>query len=184
MALAMSDDAALLRDFVNTRDLRRFVPRGHPHRDGSGDVLAGPEDTTGWLRQRGLLTGTADLGAEDHARLRAFRDTLRRTLEGGREPGAEGAGIPLRAVLGGAGGPRLEPTGTGVDAVVGALAAAAVRTAVTGEWDRLRVCAADDCRWVFFDASKPGRGRYCSPDYCGNRVKTRAYRQRRAAPPG
>ena len=55
-----------------------------------------------------------------------------------------------------------------------------------GTWSRLKVCAADDCRWIFYDRTKPGRGRWCEPELCGNRVKTRAYRERRrqAAGPG
>jgi predicted RNA-binding Zn ribbon-like protein len=77
-------------------------------------------------------------------------------------------------------GPRLTTPEGGVDHAIGQLCAAALRTALTGEWWRLRACAADDCRWVFYDQSRPGRGRYCSPNSCGNRVKTRAYRQRKA----
>jgi len=42
------------------------------------------------------------------------------------------------------------------------------------------MCAHGDCRWVFYDGSRNGRGRWCTMDVCGNRAKTRAYRQRHA----
>ncbi len=39
--------------------------------------------------------------------------------------------------------------------------------------DRIRVCAADDCGLLFVDASRPGRRRWCSMDWCGDRQKKR-----------
>jgi len=49
---------------------------------------------------------------------------------------------------------------------------------------RIRICAAPDCALLFVDASRPGRRRWCSMEWCGNRAKTRAYRRRddRGAP--
>ncbi|MFD9698271.1 CGNR zinc finger domain-containing protein [Lentzea sp. NPDC059081] len=41
------------------------------------------------------------------------------------------------------------------------------------------MCAAPDCRWAFYDVSRNGRGRWCAMEICGNRQKTRAYRERR-----
>jgi predicted RNA-binding Zn ribbon-like protein len=43
------------------------------------------------------------------------------------------------------------------------------------------VCAAQECRRVFFDRSKPATRRWCMSTLCGNRIKTRAYRERRRA---
>jgi predicted RNA-binding Zn ribbon-like protein len=51
--------------------------------------------------------------------------------------------------------------------------------AVTGRLDRLKMCASEECRWVFYDRSKPGTGRWCASALCGNRQKTRAYQLRR-----
>jgi predicted RNA-binding Zn ribbon-like protein len=44
---------------------------------------------------------------------------------------------------------------------------------------RIRECSAPDCALLFVDTSRPGRRRWCSTDGCGNRVRTKAYRQRR-----
>jgi predicted RNA-binding Zn ribbon-like protein len=39
--------------------------------------------------------------------------------------------------------------------------------------ERIRVCEADDCGLLFVDASRPGRRRWCSMDWCGDREKKR-----------
>jgi predicted RNA-binding Zn ribbon-like protein len=51
--------------------------------------------------------------------------------------------------------------------------------AASGALDRLKTCAAEECRRVFFDRSKPGSRRWCVSTLCGNRIKTRTYRERR-----
>jgi len=47
-----------------------------------------------------------------------------------------------------------------------------------GTLDRLKMCASDECRRVFFDRSKPATRRWCMSSLCGNRMKTRNYRER------
>ncbi len=42
-----------------------------------------------------------------------------------------------------------------------------------GEWERLKVCARDTCRWAFYDASRNHARRWCSMAGCGNYVKMR-----------
>lgn len=48
------------------------------------------------------------------------------------------------------------------------------------EYDRVRICAADDCDGVYVDFSKNGSKRYCDIGNCGNRMNVNAYRQRKA----
>jgi predicted RNA-binding Zn ribbon-like protein len=48
------------------------------------------------------------------------------------------------------------------------------------EYDRVRVCSADDCDSVYIDYSKNGSKRYCDTGNCGNRMNVIAYRQRKA----
>jgi predicted RNA-binding Zn ribbon-like protein len=183
LAVEASPDAVLVQDFANTHDLRTFIPRGHAHRDGTRDDVGSPEVLAAWLTGRGLLPDGATVTAAEHARVLDLRATLRAALDRGRHDPADETvvfAVPLQLRLDARDGPRLASTDTGVDHAVAQICAAALRTALTGEWWRLRVCAADDCRWVFYDQSRPGRGRYCAPDTCGNRVKTRAYRRRKA----
>ena len=49
----------------------------------------------------------------------------------------------------------------------------------TGELDRLRICAADDCDYVVVDLSKNRSRRFCDAG-CGNRANVAAYRARQA----
>ena len=48
------------------------------------------------------------------------------------------------------------------------------------EYDRVRVCSADDCNSVYIDYSKNGSKRYCDTGNCGNRMNVIAYRARKA----
>src|SRR3954453_12005649 len=44
---------------------------------------------------------------------------------------------------------------------------------------RVRTCANPDCERIFYDDSRPGRRRWCSPERCGDQARARAYRARR-----
>jgi len=48
------------------------------------------------------------------------------------------------------------------------------------QYDRVRVCSADDCRAVYVDFSKNGSKLYCDTGNCGNRMNVIAYRRRKA----
>jgi predicted RNA-binding Zn ribbon-like protein len=47
--------------------------------------------------------------------------------------------------------------------------------------DRLRICANEDCRWVFYDTSPAGRRKWCNMAVCGNRAKVARHRERKKA---
>lgn len=47
------------------------------------------------------------------------------------------------------------------------------------ELDRLKLCDADDCGWLFIDASRNRSRRWCDMSECGNRAKVRRFRERR-----
>ncbi len=49
------------------------------------------------------------------------------------------------------------------------------------EWDRLLVCAAEDCDAVVLDLSRNRSKRYCDTGNCANRAHVAAYRARKAA---
>jgi predicted RNA-binding Zn ribbon-like protein len=44
---------------------------------------------------------------------------------------------------------------------------------------RVRTCANPDCERLFYDDSRPGQRRWCSPGRCGDQARARAYRARR-----
>jgi predicted RNA-binding Zn ribbon-like protein len=144
-------DVDLVLDFLNTVDVE----------DGT-DVLDDPAGRRAWLATRGLAD--ADAAAEVRAALRA--------AVGEEAPRPAGLSAQVTVSLE-ADGPRLV-----AGDVVGAVLAAASRLAVLGEWDRVKICPADDCRWAFYDRSRNHSRTWCSMRVCGNREKARAWRER------
>ncbi|MFG2222928.1 CGNR zinc finger domain-containing protein [Streptomyces sp. NPDC048644] len=175
-------EAALLHSFLNTLDLRTFTRYGIPlHGD---DLLSTPRALAAWLYARELLPADSRVSGQDLARARDLRAQLRAALSRGEDPEAADGGSPqgirLSFRLSAAPGepPRLVPAGADVDGALGHIALSAARAVTSGAWGRLKMCEAPDCHWVFYDKSRPGRGRWCSAELCGNRMKTRAYRRR------
>jgi predicted RNA-binding Zn ribbon-like protein len=78
------------------------------------------------------------------------------------------------------GRPDLGPVaGEGVaERVVALLLTEVFRAEAEGRWGRLKACWNPACRWVFYDASKNGLGRWCNMQVCGARHKMRRYRER------
>lgn len=146
-----------LVDFLNTYD---------PGSDE--EELANDTDARAWFAAHGL--DNAGLRAAEARRVRA---ELRDAAEGRTPPTATLAGVPLRAVVGADGALALES-----DHPLGPLVATAVRLAFDGRWDRLKLCGAETCRYAFYDGSRNRSGRWCSMASCGNRAKTRAFRER------
>jgi predicted RNA-binding Zn ribbon-like protein len=68
--------------------------------------------------------------------------------------------------------------GDAVDDVLARIAEPIVREIGSGHEDRIRICANDTCRWIFFDESRPGNRRWCDMATCGNRAKARRHRAR------
>jgi len=56
--------------------------------------------------------------------------------------------------------------------------AVALGAMLDGSWPPLKACP--NCWWAFYDYSRNRSASWCSMQLCGNRLKTRAYRRRRA----
>ncbi len=112
-----------------------------------------------------------------------LRDALARTGLDDTLPHRADAALrafPVRMRLSATGHVELAPEDDGVPGALATLLTVAVRRGADGSWDRMRACAAPDCRWVFYDDSRNGAGRWCSMSSCGNRAKTTRYRARKA----
>jgi len=172
--------AALLYDFVNTLDDRRYVI-DHTRLEG-GDAFETPSLFGAWLAQHGLR-GIADAGSWRDAV--ALRNALRFYLKlppierrAAASPlDAAASAYELRVGADAKGSINLLPK-AGAD-TLGVVLIQLHSLAITGQLDRMKACADPDCRWIFLDRSKPGSRRWCSSTGCGNRQKTRAYRARR-----
>ena len=102
----------------------------------------------------------------------------RRTKSATRALNATIALFPLRVEVGGAAGGMLRPARDDALAGLSTIAAELYDGVRDGSLDRLKMCAAEECQRVFFDRSKPATRRWCMSTLCGNRMKTRAYRER------
>lgn len=180
-------ELALLYDFVNTLDQRRFLEHGVVHE--TGDELATKAQFETWMRAHDLLARRCPLRKADHAQAIELRDALRAFLRlapedrHGRDDALVRlnkvcAGLPLVLKIDGP-APALQPA-DGANAL-GCLVAQFHALAQSNRLDRFKMCASEDCRWVFYDRSRPGNRRWCSSALCGNRHKTRAYRERQTA---
>ena len=141
--------ADLLVGFLNTLDV-----------DEGTDVLDDPAAFDAWCEQNGVSAG-------DRSEAKSVRDALRSFLDGGTpalpslelETTCGDRGVALRAR-------------TAAEAAV----ASSVVLSIQGSMGRVKLCAADDCRWAFYDRSKNGSRTWCSMGVCGNRQKARTYR--------
>lgn len=190
---SIPDDIALLYDFVNSLDLRRYVEQGAAH--VATDALATTAQLKAWLNARALSDKDARLGKDDHRSVLALRETLRSFIQlAPADRGADAAAaarlsaaavdfpLTLKVLEGGA--VALRPSRLSPAGGLGNVLAELQRLAATGQLDRLKMCASEECHWVFFDRSKPANRRWCNSALCGNRQKTRAYRERRRGKPG
>ena len=168
----------LVRRFVNTRNRMRGY-----------DLLGNVEEAGRWLPEAGYQEDVA-VGEEELKRLRALRESLRNILTvhtlGTSERLSSNAAqldelcasVTLRPSFDLGGNPRLVAVSEGRERFVEDLLAAAIWAQYTGIWQRLKACANEDCRWVFYDHSKNRSGSWCVMEICGSRAKMRAYRQR------
>lgn len=181
-------DLALLYEFANTLDERRFLRHGVRHIPQ--DEFATPKRLAEWMAARRLLARGATVTGEEFKQVLRLRAAVRALLQRharGR-PGDRGrrqtfahlaADFPLVVRWHENGGVGLSPARSGG---VGGLAAVLGQlndAARSGTLGRLKMCASPECRWIFYDRSKPRSKRWCVSSLCGNREKTRRYRRGR-----
>jgi len=166
--------------FLNTADIEQGT-----------DAFSTPQALTGWLHAHGLIRSRRRLTEADRRRAVAFRELLREMAL------ANNGGVPDQAVLDDVNrqvsrlsilarfepaGVRLRGGGPGLDEALGTIAAIVAEEMLRGRWGRLKACARDVCRWVFYDHSRSGTGRWCTMAICGSRTKVRAYYRRHRRP--
>jgi predicted RNA-binding Zn ribbon-like protein len=88
------------------------------------------------------------------------------------EAGSADAGRPSPVILG------HEHEGDPLDDAVARIAERIAREVSGDDADRLRICANETCRYVFFDDSRTGKRRWCDMATCGNRAKAARHRAR------
>jgi predicted RNA-binding Zn ribbon-like protein len=174
----------LVQEFLNSVDLE----------DG-GDAFARPDGLAAWLAAHGLEAGPPAPGEAERRRAVALREALRAVVAAhGDGPADSGAAATLNRLAGASplvvafdahGTPALRPAAPGIDGALGVVLAAVSAAEADGTWPRLKTCARDPCRWVFYDRSRNRSSRWCAMSVCGTREKMAAYRERerRSRPP-
>jgi predicted RNA-binding Zn ribbon-like protein len=181
------DQLANLYDFANSLDVRHFVHHGVQH--PQSDELAGPRELGAWLGKRGLSDGGGKITAAMFETALQLRSDIRSFLGSDlaqRQRNARQNNLlnkalkqfPLTVETQGENGFALRTAREDALAGLSAIVAELYDGSIQGTLGRLKMCAAEECRRVFYDRSKPATRRWCMSTLCGNRVKTRAYRER------
>ncbi|MFI1993481.1 CGNR zinc finger domain-containing protein [Actinoplanes sp. NPDC020271] len=172
----------LALDLLGTLKWRRTHPE---------EGLTTPGDAARWALAAGVLTQPPSPDGSEFEQLIAVRESIYRLVEAARNrtawPGpdlrelnaAANRPLPMLALAAG-GAHRTGPLG----AVTAEVARAAI--ALLDEWQqstppRVRECERPECTRVFIDRSRAGTRNWCGMAECGNRVKAREYRARKAA---
>ena len=150
------------------------------------ELLATPHDLGRWLVAARLSAHDPRPTAADLRAARALREALwrlaRARVEGRRLAPADrtlvnrwAAQPPPAPQLTARG---LTRTGTGVRALLAAVARDGVELLGGPLGERIRRCAGEGCALLFVDTSRSGERRWCSMAACGNKAKVADYRQR------
>jgi predicted RNA-binding Zn ribbon-like protein len=71
-----------------------------------------------------------------------------------------------------------DPVRSPVEAILGPVALSALSVLTGADLSRIKRCPGDHCGWLFFDATKNKRRRWCEMEVCGNRAKQKRRRAR------
>jgi len=181
------DELANLYDFANTLDVRHFTHHGVPH--PQGDELKAPRELGAWMSRHGLLFTEAKITPEMLSTTLELRTLVRSYLQCNpldRSKDREAVRalnkalrlFPLVVAARDDGGMVLKAAREDALAGLSSLVGELYDGSNNGTLDRLKMCASDECHRVFFDRSKPATRRWCMSSLCGNRMKTRNYRER------
>jgi predicted RNA-binding Zn ribbon-like protein len=175
---------ARVQDFLNSVHVERGT-------DELADLAAanrflgaemGP-DTRRWLDD-GWVISRSDLD-----RLVAIRGALRALIRVGtdeteradasRTLSANAHRVPVALRVDPDGRLQFVAAGTNCDWFIGQLMTSIQQAQGAGTWERLKICRADACAWVFYDTSRNHSATWCAMGVCGNRQKVTRHRQRR-----
>jgi predicted RNA-binding Zn ribbon-like protein len=169
----------LLVGFVNTHDLEEET-----------DTIADPALLRTWIAEQ-AGEHLPDIDDDDHRRLLGLRESLRallRTNNGGDAGEAElqalrdaAARSRYRLSFDPAGHLSLAPARADLSGFEARLLLAIERLQCEDAWPRLKACTDEGCQWAFYDTTRNRSRTWCSMDVCGNREKTKRYRQRKTS---
>lgn len=174
---AAPEPLRVVQSLVNTRDY-----------EYGNEWLGSLAELRAWLNANGLGGFARGLRRADLERVHKAREGIRALLIANNMHAApDRARIDALTVLAREaslsvtvnddGGIELVPRESGVDGAIAEILGVIVVATVDGTWPRLKACP--NCHWAFYDRSKNRSASWCSMALCGNRLKTKSYRQRR-----
>jgi predicted RNA-binding Zn ribbon-like protein len=151
--------------------------------------LRSPEHLEAWLATSALDVDGVDCTAREFAAARRVAkavETGALSAARNRRPPDDAVRLLNRAAALPPLTPRLDPMTRDFSwhkPTIGAAMSEVARDALAMLGDpeqrrRVRTCANPDCERLFYDDSRPGQRRWCSPDRCGDQARARAYRAR------
>jgi predicted RNA-binding Zn ribbon-like protein len=173
----------LVQSFVNTWE-----------GDSGLDLLSEAKPALRWLASAGLLAAGRGVDVDELSRARAVREGIRALLVhsgGGPAPTKVelrpldqlARDARLHVALDRRGLVEFHSEGTGGRIELSRLLLVIRDAQKDGTWWRLKACHNSACLWAFYDRSHAGLGAWCDMAVCGNRVKNRNLRSRRASRP-
>jgi predicted RNA-binding Zn ribbon-like protein len=182
MDIKLLGGAAAL-DFVNTVD---------PLVGADGvDAITSPSALAAWGVHAGVTASPVAITRADVDRARSVREVLTRifvAVAAGEQPASADLAAFATAYAAALGSAVVRPVDdhygfappAGIDAILLPVLESARTLLTTDQVRRVRQCPADDCGWLFVDASRNGTRRWCRMDGCGAKAKMRRYRARLA----
>jgi len=187
----------LCLDFVDTVNDRVSAPR---------DLLGSYDDLLAWGQQAGILSDADASALRDYAarypadaahalqQAIAVREALYRIFQAialetsptATDLAAFNAALAQTMIHG-----RIAPEAGGfawhwddsaarqLDRVLWPAIRSAADVLTSPDLEHVRLCAADDCGWLFLDESKNHTRRWCDMKTCGNRAKARRHYQKK-----
>jgi len=170
----------LLVEFVNTHDLEEET-----------DAIATSDQLRAWIAEH-AGEYLPELEDADLQRVLELREALRALLrtnngletdERELEPLREAAERSrYRLSFDDEGLLSLAPARADLSGFESSLLLAIERLQCEDAWPRLKACTDEECQWAFYDTTRNRSRTWCSMDVCGNREKTKRYRQRKRVP--
>lgn len=166
-----------------------FLQTSHDDGDPVGRTAEG---LAGWLRANGLVEQDLTVTGEHvmlAGHLRAALSALIASGAAGARDSRTAAAIDAAVARAGTrlqlqedGKLTLTGDGPGVEGALASLVVALYRAQLSGDAERLKACR--QCGWAFYDESRNRSRVWCDMALCGSQLKSRAYRQRKAARSG
>lgn len=169
----------VVQAFANTIDVEDEI-----------DWLDSVEEAERWLRETGLGSPKLRVTPALLGPAKELREVIRALLAANEQgktdrKAATALGalasqhrIPLRASADGELEVDLSPADS-ADDLLAQMLGIVFEAQATDTWPRLKLCENDECAWAFYDSSRNRSGSWCRMGACGNRLKNRAYRERK-----